>query len=206
MSDRKIIAILRGIRPEEATAAADVLVDAGITVIEVPLNSPDALMSISHMADRMVGRTDVTIGAGTVLTAHEVREVAAVGGQLIVSPNCNFDVIRETRAQGMASWPGVFTPSEAFVALSAGASGLKLFPGEMAGPSGLKAMRAVLPGETQVYAVGGAGPDNFGTWIGAGANGFGIGSALYKPGITMTELSNNAQQIVSAYDQAQASR
>ncbi|PRY22600.1 2-keto-3-deoxy-phosphogalactonate aldolase [Aliiruegeria haliotis] len=197
---RPIIAILRGIAPSQAAAAATALVDAGIDRIEVPLNSPDPLTSIGEMV-KAVGERAL-IGAGTVLGVEDVRAVYDAGGKLIVSPNCVPDVIRATRALDMQSWPGIFTPTEAFAALDAGATGLKLFPGDMAGPAGLKALRAVLPKDTEVYAVGGAGPDNFRDWIAAGADGFGIGSALFKPGMDTDAISERARDLVSAYDTA----
>ncbi|MDA7964043.1 2-dehydro-3-deoxy-6-phosphogalactonate aldolase [Ruegeria sp.] len=197
---RPIIAILRGLTPPEAAAVGHALIDAGLDRIEVPLNSPDPLESIAIMA-RDFGDHAV-IGAGTVLDVDQVNAVAEAGGKLIVSPNCDTDVIRRTAALGLESWPGIFTPTEAFAALKAGATGLKLFPGSMAGPSGLSALRAVLPKGTQVYAVGGAGPENFGTWIKASADGFGIGSALYKPGMAVDEIATRARQIVAAYDEA----
>ncbi|MFK7834976.1 MAG: 2-dehydro-3-deoxy-6-phosphogalactonate aldolase [Sulfitobacter sp.] len=195
-----IIAILRGVTPPEAPAIGEALVSAGITTIEVPLNSPDPLQSIGDLVRHLGDRAQV--GAGTVLSTDQVNAVADVGGQIIVSPNCNADVIRQTKARGLQSWPGVFTPTEAFAALDAGADGLKLFPGSMAGTGGLSAMRAVLPPGTLVYAVGGAGADNFGDWIAASADGFGIGSALYKPGLTSAEISARATQIVDAYQKA----
>ena len=197
---RPIIAILRGLTPPEATGVGRALIDAGIDRIEVPLNSPDPFDSIGILA-REYGQ-DALIGAGTVLTPSEVDAVAAAGGRLIVSPNCDTDIIAHTRKLGLDSWPGVFTPSEAFAALNAGASGLKLFPGSMAGPSGLAAMRAILPTKTQVFAVGGAGPENFREWIDASADGFGIGSALFKPGLSVAQIAENARRIVSAYEEA----
>ncbi len=197
-----LIAILRGVTPAEAPALAQTLITAGITTIEVPLNSPDPLDSIAAMA-RVAGDR-ATIGAGTVLTATQVDQVADAGGRIIVSPNANADVIAQTKARGLQSWPGIFTPTEAFAALDAGADGLKLFPGTMAGPSGLAALRAVLPPGTQVYAVGGAGADNFRDWIAASADGFGIGSALYKPGLSPTDVHARATKIVTAYKAAVA--
>ncbi|WP_299777193.1 2-dehydro-3-deoxy-6-phosphogalactonate aldolase [uncultured Roseobacter sp.] len=195
-----IIAILRGITPPEAPAIAQALIDAGITRIEVPLNSPDPLESIGTLV-RQFG-DDALVGAGTVLTTDEVNAVAEVGGRLIVSPNCDVEVIKASKALDLHSWPGVFTPTEAFAALHAGADGLKLFPGAMAGTAGLAAMRPILPKGTLVYAVGGAGPENFDQWIAASADGFGIGSALYKPGMSVDDVATQAVRIVAAYKKA----
>lgn len=197
-----LIAILRGITPPESLAIAQSLLDAGITQIEVPLNSPDPLESISMLAQELGDRA--LIGAGTVLSVAEVAAVKAAGGNLIVSPNCDVEVIRTTKSNGMQSWPGVFTPTEAFAALKAGADGLKLFPGAMAGTTGLAAMRPILPKGTLVFAVGGAGPENFGDWIKASADGFGLGSAIYKPGMTAQDVATRAAAIVEAYQQATA--
>ena len=197
-----IIAILRGITPPEAPDVCAALIDAGITQIEVPLNSPDPLSSIAGLT-RQFGATAL-IGAGTVLSVDDVAAVADVGGQLIVSPNCDPSVIAATKERGMQSWPGVFTPTEAFAALKAGADGLKLFPGALAGPAGLAALRAVLPTGTKVYAVGGAGPDNFAQWIMSSADGFGLGTALYTPGMQASEVGRRAEIVVQAYRAAVA--
>ena len=145
---------------------------------------------------------DTLIGAGTVLSTAQVEQVHAAGGQLIVSPNCNTQVITKTKALGMQSWPGVFSPTECFAALDAGADGLKIFPASMMGTGGMKAIRAVLPPGTQVYAVGGAGPENFGEWLDATADGFGLGSSLYKPGMSIADIAARARDTVAAYDAA----
>lgn len=196
---RKIIAILRGIEPEQSADAAEILLEAGIGIIEVPLNSPRPLHSIEAMVARC--RSDAVIGAGTVLEPQQVADVAAAGGKLIVSPDCNPDVIAVTKDWGLQSWPGVMTPTEAFTAIRSGATGLKLFPGSLIGPEGLKAMKAVLPATTPVYAVGGAGPKNFGLWLAAGADGFGLGTALYSSGLSNQGIAARAAEVVSAYDQ-----
>lgn len=197
---REIIAILRGLTPADAIEITDVLIDAGITKIEVPLNSPDPFDSIAamlaHAGDRAV------IGAGTVLEVSQVEKLASIGAQMVVSPDAFPDVIRATKVAGMLSFPGVLTPTEAFSALRSGADGLKFFPGFKLGVEGLAALKAVLPSGTKTYAVGGAGPANFADWVTAGATGFGIGSNIYKPGYTADQVAEKAAQIVTAYDEA----
>ena len=199
---RPLIAILRGVTPAEATDIATALIDAGITRIEVPMNSPDPLHSIEAMANRFSEVAE--IGAGTVLNVDTVKSVADAGGKLIVSPNANTDVIKASKQLGLASFPGVMTPTECFAVLEAGADGLKIFPASLLGPDGIKAIRAVLPIGTQVYAVGGADHTNFAKWIAASIDGFGIGSALYKPGFSANEVAKRAKAMVDAFDAATA--
>lgn len=189
-----LIAILRGLKPDEAVEVGEAIVAAGFRCLEVPLNSPEPLDSIRRLRQALDGRA--LVGAGTVLNVAAAHEVADAGGQLIISPNTNVDVIRETKTLGLLSLPGFFTPSEAFAALDAGADALKLFPAEIAGPKGLKAVRAVLPAATRVYPVGGVDPDSMAAWRSAGASGFGIGSAVFKPGQSAEQVARQAAGFV----------
>ncbi|WPG36124.1 2-dehydro-3-deoxy-6-phosphogalactonate aldolase [Variovorax sp. EBFNA2] len=191
-----LVAILRGLSPAEAADVGDAIVEPGFRLLEVPLNSPQPLESIALMRQRF---PNALVGAGTVLDAKQVREVHAAGGELIVSPNFNADVIREAARLGLVCLPGVMTPTEAFGALAAGATGLKLFPAELASPAVVKALLAVLPAGTPVMPVGGIAPDNMGTWRAAGAAGFGIGSSLYKPGKSAAAVREDAQRFVAAW-------
>jgi 2-dehydro-3-deoxyphosphogalactonate aldolase len=194
-----LVAILRGVEPGAVEAIGEELVAAGFTLIEVPMNSPDPLDSVARLAKRLGGRA--VIGAGTVLDVAQVAAMRDAGGQMVISPNADLDVIRASAAAGLASLPGIATPSEAFAALKAGASALKLFPAEGASPAVLKAMRAVLPKTVRVLPVGGITPDNMAPWRAAGAAGFGLGSALYKPGMTAVEVGQNARSFVAALRQ-----
>ncbi|MDR6356709.1 2-dehydro-3-deoxyphosphogalactonate aldolase [Pseudomonas psychrotolerans] len=180
LKDLPLIAILRGVTLDEIVPVGRALYDAGFRVIEIPLNSPQPFDSIRRLTAEL--GEDCLIGAGTVLTEAQVAEVDAAGGRLIVSPNANLAVIRASKAAGLVSAPGVATPSEGFAALDAGADSLKLFPAEQLGPAVVKAWRAVFPKELALLPVGGITPDNMGPYVAAGANGFGLGSALYKPG------------------------
>ncbi|MCW6510811.1 2-dehydro-3-deoxy-6-phosphogalactonate aldolase [Lichenifustis flavocetrariae] len=191
-----IVAILRGLVPKEAIAVGTVLVNAGIRILEVPLNSPEPFESIGLLAKAFGGHA--TVGAGTVLRAEDVARVHDVGGQVIISPNCNVEVIRHTRAAGMISLPGCLTPTEAFAALDAGAHAVKLFPGELVTPSVAKAMAAVLPKGTRLLVVGGVSSGTIKDWNGSVVHGFGIGSSLFKPGMTADEVGKNAEALVGA--------
>ena len=201
-ADRPIIAILRGLRPAEAEGVTRALLAAGITRIEVPLNSPDPYDSIARML--AIAPPGAVIGAGTVLEVAQVDLLAAMGAGMVVSPDCNPEVIRATKAAGMLSFPGVFTPTECFAALRAGADGLKIFPASQLGAEGLRAIGAVLPPGTRCYAVGGVGPANFAQWRAAGAAGFGLGTALYTPGMAADQVATRAAAIVAAFDAAVA--
>jgi 2-dehydro-3-deoxyphosphogalactonate aldolase len=192
-----LIAILRGVRPAEVVDIGEALVASGFVCIEVPLNSPNPFESIARLSDAVGDRA--IVGAGTVLTPDDVRRVAEAGGQIVISPNTDAGVIRATRDAGLLSFPGVFTPSEAFAALAAGAHALKLFPAEIAGPAGLKALSAVLPKGLRLYAVGGVTVDTLATWRSAGATGAGLGSAVFRPGLSAGQVASNAASFVSAW-------
>lgn len=191
-----IIAILRGITPEEVVPVGHALFDAGVRIIEIPLNSPDPFESIRRLADAL--GDGALVGAGTVLDADDVARVAAAGGQLVVSPNTDLSVIAATVRAQMVSAPGFFTPSEAFAAIDAGAHALKLFPAEAASPAVVKAQHAVLPRHIPLLVVGGVQAAHLGDWLAAGANGFGLGSALYKPGQSAQQVQNQAMAFVEA--------
>jgi 2-dehydro-3-deoxyphosphogalactonate aldolase len=202
MDHRHIIAILRGITPPETLEVCDALVLAGITMIEVPLNSPEALRSIEDAAKVFDGRA--LVGAGTVLSRADVDAVADAGGRFVVSPDTNPAVIGATLERGMTSYPGVFTPTDAFTAIRNGATGLKFFPAEVLGPKGIKAMKAVLPPEIPLYAVGGANPENFVEYFAAGCAGFGLGTYIFKPGMSAADVALRATAAVAAYDQGKS--
>ena len=190
-----LVAIIRGVKPDEAEAIGDAIYQGGIRIIEVPLNSPDPLKSIERLATRFGKR--VLVGAGTVLNPDDVQRILDVGGRIIVSPDTNIEVIRTTAAAGLVASPGYFTPSEAFAAIRAGATTLKLFPAEAASPAVLKAQLAVLPKDVPVMAVGGISPDNMRPWLEAGASGFGLGGGLYRPGQSPAETLEKARAFVA---------
>lgn len=195
---REIIAILRGVTPPEAAAMAEALIAAGITRIEVPLNSPRPFDSIAAMVT--VAGDAAQIGAGTVLDPADVNRLARIGARLVVSPDCNARVIAATKAAGLLSYPGVFTATEAFAALRNGADGLKFFPASLLTLDGFTALKAVLPREAATYAVGGVGAADFAAWRRAGVTGFGIGSALYTPGRDVVDVAARAADLVAAWE------
>lgn len=192
-----IVAILRGVTPEEVAGIGDALHDAGIRVVEVPLNSPEPFRSIATLAARFQNR--MVVGAGTVLDVDSVDQLKSAGGQISVSPDCNPQVIARAVENGMVPLPGVFTPTEAFTAVRAGARHLKLFPAEAASSKTVKAWKAVLPRDVNVYAVGGVTPANMKEWADAGCAGFGIGSNIYKPGMSADDVSKAARDFVAAW-------
>ncbi|SFO27942.1 2-dehydro-3-deoxy-6-phosphogalactonate aldolase [Sphingomonas sp. OK281] len=193
-----LIAILRGVKPEDVEAIGDALVDAGFTILEVPMNSPDPLDSIARLARRFEGRA--VVGAGTVLRVEDVEAVGAAGGTLIIAPNANVRVIAAAVEKGYVALPGIATPTEAFAALDAGAAALKLFPAEAASPTVLKAMRAILPKDTRVLPVGGIVPESMADWRTAGAAGFGLGSALFAPGMTAADVGARARKFMEMWN------
>ena len=197
LQEMPLIAILRGVRPDEVLAIGEALVQAGIVAIEVPLNSPEPFESIRLLAERFAGTA--LIGAGTVLDPADVARVEAAGGRLIVMPHSDGAVIAEAKARRLIVIPGVATPTEAFAAVAAGADALKLFPGESLPPPVVKAWRAVLPKDLWLLPVGGIAPESLGPYLAVGANGFGIGSAVYKGGLTAEEVGERAERFVTAY-------
>ena len=196
MAALPLVAILRGLRPDEAVEIGQVLIDSGFRILEVPLNSPEPLRSIAALVQAF---PHALVGAGTVLSREQVRQVHAAGARLVVSPNFDADVVRESVQLGMVSLPGVASPSEAFSALATGAHGLKLFPAEMIPPAAVKALRAVLPPDTLLFPVGGITPLNMASYRSAGASGLGIGSALYQPGRAAASVRSRADDFAAAW-------
>jgi 2-dehydro-3-deoxyphosphogalactonate aldolase len=197
---RPLVAILRGIRPEETADIVSVLIDSGMTAIEIPLNSPEPFRSIEIAVKRAPAGT--LIGAGTVLTIDDVARLHDVGGRLMVSPNVDPEIIAGARARGMVTMPGVFSPTEALLAAKSGASSLKFFPASVLGAAGITAIRAVLPADLMIAAVGGVSDTNFADYTKAGITAFGLGSSLYKPGMTPAQVADRAKATIEAYDRA----
>ncbi|MHC6150555.1 2-dehydro-3-deoxy-6-phosphogalactonate aldolase [Bradyrhizobium elkanii] len=197
---RPLVAILRGVKPDEVPGIVGALLDAGMTAIEIPLNSPEPFRSIEIAAKR--APADVLIGAGTVLTASDVDRLHDVGGRLMVSPNVDVEVLARARDHAMITMPGVFSPTEALLAARAGASSLKFFPASVLGAAGITAIRAVLPPDVMIAAVGGVSDQNFAEYVKAGIRAFGLGSSLYKPGITAADVAVRAKVTIEAYDRA----
>lgn len=195
-----LVAILRGLRPEETETVVGGLIEAGFTAIEIPLNSPEPFRSIEIAA--RLAPAGCLIGAGTVLTVGDVERLDAAGGKLMVSPNVETEVIRAAASRGMVTLPGVFTPTEALAAAGAGATGLKFFPASVLGPSGINAIRTVLPKDLLIAAVGGVSDTNFADYTAAGITAFGLGSSLYKPGMAAGEVVQRAKVTIKAYDEA----
>lgn len=199
-----LVAILRGLESERAVAIAQVLIDAGIELIEVPMNSPEPLRSIAAIIEAFDAQA--MIGAGTVMSVNTVDDLAKLGARLVVAPNCDDRVIARADALGMLALPGVMTPTEMFAAIESGAAGLKIFPAELFTPAAVKAVRAVLPLEIPIFVVGGVNAGNMADYLKAGATGFGLGSALFKPGKPVEEVAEDAREIVVAFRAAQAQR
>ena len=197
---RNIIAILRGIKPEEVLDIVHVIVDSGITQVEVPLNSPRAFESIELIRDEF--KSSIQFGAGTVTDVEQVEILSRIGVDFIVSPNFEYSVVKATKVDGILSYPGVITPTECFSALNSGADGLKFFPASLLGEANLIAIKAVLPSEIPIYMVGGVGPENFSSWFKAGASGFGIGSGIYKAGESASAVAKKAESIILSYDES----
>ena len=197
---RNIIAILRGIKPEEVLDIVHVIVDSGITQVEVPLNSPRAFESIELIRDEF--KSSIQFGAGTVTDVEQVEILSRIGVDFIVSPNFEYSVVKATKEAGILSYPGVITPTECFSALNSGADGLKFFPASLLGEANLIAIKAVLPSEIPIYMVGGVGPENFSSWFKAGASGFGIGSGIYKAGESASAVAKKAESIILSYDES----
>ncbi len=206
MTDRQLtefaplFAVLRGLEPNRAADVGEALVQGGFEILEVTMNSPDPIASIRAIADRVAGRA--LIGAGTVTRIEDLAELAAAGARIIVSPHTDVSLIAAARARGLITLPGIFTASEAFAALGAGASGLKIFPAEAMPPEGVKALRAVLPPTAPIYVVGGISADNMAGYLRAGANGFGIGSSLFRPGKPLAQIEADARHFVEAFHAA----
>ena len=197
-----LVAILRGVRPDEVVAVGEQLHAAGFRIIEVPLNSPEPFDSIGRLARALGDRA--LVGAGTVLAPADVGRLAEAGGRLVVMPHADVQVIQEAKRLGLLCLPGIATPTEAFAALAAGADGLKLFPGELIGPPVVKALRAVLPPGTRLFPVGGITPETMAAYVAAGADGFGLGSALYKPGMAAAEVGRTAAAFARAWSGLEA--
>ncbi|MCA6101663.1 2-dehydro-3-deoxy-6-phosphogalactonate aldolase [Bradyrhizobium australafricanum] len=197
---RPLVAILRGVKPDEVLGIVGALLDAGMTAIEIPLNSPEPFRSIEIAAKR--APADVLIGAGTVLTAADVDRLHDVGGRLMVSPNVDVEVLARARDHAMITMPGVFSPTEALLAARAGASSLKFFPASVLGAAGITAIHAVLPPDVMIAAVGGVSDQNFAEYVEAGIRAFGLGSSLYKPGMTAADIAVRARVTIEAYDRA----
>ena len=195
-----LIAILRGLKPEETEGVVGALIETGFRAIEIPLNSPDPFRSIEIAAK--MAPADCLIGAGTVLSVEDVASLDAAGGRLMVSPNADAEVITAAREKGMVTMPGVLTPTEALVAAKAGATGLKFFPASIIGPAGINAIRTILPKDLVIAAVGGVSDKNFADYTSAGIMAFGLGPSLYKPGMTAAEVRERATVTLSAYDAA----
>jgi 2-dehydro-3-deoxyphosphogalactonate aldolase len=197
-----VIAILRGVTPDEAAAVAEALYQAGLRVVEVPLNSPDPFVSIQKLSKAFKGR--MVVGAGTVLSVQDVNQLKSHDGEISISPDANPEVIARARSVGLEPVPGVFTPTEAFSAIRAGANHLKLFPAEASSPATIKAWKAVLPKHIKIHAVGGITPANMKDWIAAGAMGFGVGSNLYRPGKAIAEILKDATAFAEGYARAKS--